>query len=208
MAIITPSTLIAFGRFAFGQHRSDLAEASETTGAVSTRLLGPPRWKLAVASNRQLSDVQLAIWQPMLLKLRGNVNHLALWDVVHPVPLGTMRGTMTVSGTPAAGATTVTITAGGGQAGTTLKANDWLQFGSGLTSQLVNLTADATADGSGIITVTFEPPLRLALSNGSAVTWDHPVANYKMVNSSFLLEYDPGYLTKGSVALDLLEQWG
>lgn len=208
MAIITPSTSIIFGRFAFGQQGSDLSEVSEATGSVSTRLLGPPRWKLAVSSPRKLDDIQLAIWQPMMMMLRNRVNHLALWDCVHPVPMGTMRGTMTVSGTPAAGANTATITAGAGQAGTTLKATDWLQFGSGLGSQLVNLVADATANGSGVITVTFEPPLRVALSNGSAVTWDHPVAYYKMLNNSFMLDYEPGYLTKGSVALDLLEQWG
>jgi hypothetical protein len=118
-----------------------------------------------------------------------------------------MRGTLTVSGTPAAGATSATITGGAGQAGTTLKANDWIQFGTGLTSQLVNITADATANGSGVITVTFEPPLRIALTNGSAVAWDRPVAHYKMVNKEVMFDYDPGYLTKGGVALDLLEQW-
>jgi len=208
MTIITPSTSIICGRFGFGQHRSDMTEASESTGATATRILGPPRWRLAMESPRQLSVVQLGIWQPMLMKLRGNVNHLAMWDVVQFAPLGTMRGTMTISGTPAAGLNTVTITAGGGQAGTTLKATDWLQFGSGLTSQLVNLTADAVADGSGVIVVTFEPPLRIALTNGSAVTWDRPVAHYKLVNPDFMLNYDPGYLTKGSVALDLMEQWG
>jgi hypothetical protein len=207
MAIITPATTIEFGRFGFGQRRSDLAEVSETTGAANIRLLGPPRWKLSVESPRMLSPAQVAIWQPLVLNLRGRVNHLAMWDAGQPAPLGTMRGTLTVSGTPAAGATSVTITGGVGQAGTTLKANDWLQFGTGLTSQLVNVTADATANGSGVITVTFEPPLRIALTNGSAVTWDRPVAHYKVVNDSFQLNYEPGFLVKGSVALDLLEQW-
>jgi hypothetical protein len=207
MAIITPSTAIICARFAFGQRRSDIAEVSEVTGAASIRLGGPPRWKLAMESPQMLNPAQVAIWQPLLMNLRGRVNHLAMWDIGQLAPLGTMRGTMTISGTPAAGATSVTITAGVGQAATTLKANDWLQFGSGLTSQLVNVTADATANGSGVITVTFEPPLRAALTNGSAVTWDRPVAHYKMVNSDFLLEYNPAYLTKGGVALDLLEQW-
>jgi len=159
-------------------------------------------------SPAQLTPAQLSIWQPLMVNLRGHVNHLAMWDYGQPAPVGTMRGTLTVSGTPAAGATTATITGGAGQASTTLKAGDWLQFGTGLTSQLVMITVDATANGSGVMNITFEPPLRIALSNGSAVAWDRPVAHYKMVNSDFLFYYEPGYLTKGRVALDLLEQWG
>ena len=58
-----------------------------------------------------------------------------------------------------------------------------------------------------VITVTFEPPLRIALTNGSAVAWDRPVAHYKVINDSFALNWEPGYLAKGSLALDLLEQW-
>lgn len=207
MAIITPSFSIAFARFAFGQKRFDLTEASESTGAANIRVLGPPRWRVSCESPRQCGPAQIAIWQPLLMNLRGRVNHLALWDHGQSVPLGTMRGTLTVSGTPAAGAVTMSVTGGAGQASTTLKANDWLQIGTGLTSQLINITADATANGSGVIAITFEPPLRTSFSNGTAVTWDHPVAHYKMVNEAPMFEYDPGYLLKGGIALDLLEQW-
>jgi len=207
MAIITPSSTIVFGKFSFGQKRADIDEVSEPSGAVSTRLLGPPRWRLSVMSPPKLSLTQIGIWQPMVMNLRGRVNHLAMWDVGQPAPVGTMRGTMTLNGAVVAGAVTASVSGGGAQASTTLKANDWLQIGTGLTSQLVCITADATANASGIISTTFEPPLRIGYAGGTAVTWDRPVAHYKAMGGSGMIDYDPGYLTKGSIALDLLEQW-
>ena len=66
--------------------------------------------------------------------------------------------------------------------------------------------ADATANGSGVIALTVEPPLRTAFSNGAAVTWDKPIAYYKQAAAPSWA-YKPGR-TMGGFALDLLESWG
>lgn len=51
-----------------------------------------------------------------------------------------------------------------------VKAGDMLGCG----DQLLMVAADATANGSGAITVTITSPLRAAISSGTAVVWDKP----------------------------------
>jgi hypothetical protein len=86
-----------------------------------------------------------------------------------------------------------------------LKAGDWLQIGTGVgTSQLVKVTADAQETNAGTMTLSFEPPLRTAISGAAAVTWDRPVAYYKQTSAPRW-----GYHARRSTgyALDLLESW-
>lgn len=121
-------------------------------------------------------------------------------------------------GTGNVGATTGSCTAWGAQlelGGTatdyeqpTLLTGDWLQIGAGVgTSQLVKAVADATAAIDGTMTVTFEPPLRIAFSGGAAVAWDKPVAYYKQTSAPSW-SYRIGRTRKqGGFALDLLESW-
>jgi hypothetical protein len=193
----------------FGQARYDVTEISDSTGATATRLMGPPRWRGSLQSKRALSLVEAGAWEAMVLQLRGGTNHLAVYDLLRQAPQGTMRGTMTVKTTAAIGDTSVAISAGGGQASTTLKAGDWLQIGApGVgTSQLVKVVADAQADGAGDITVTIEPPLRQAYNATAAVTWDKPLAYYKLTNDAATWSALANGPAIEGFALDLLEQW-
>lgn len=119
----------------------------------------------------------------------------------------------------------------------TLKAGDWLQFGTGLgTSQTVKVTDNAdgsafseavwstgggaqaiwsttggqalwTDDGvpSNAITVTFEPPLRTAFAKDTAVTWDKPVAYYRMQGNPKWQYSTRSYRREGGFAADFVE---
>jgi hypothetical protein len=123
--------------------------------------------------------------------------------------MGTMRGTLTLNAAPSAGAVAISVTGGAGQAGKTLQAGDYLQIGSGLgTSQVVMVMADATANGSGVIALTTEPPLRTAFASGTAVQWDRPAAYFKQQGTAVAWSYEPGreIVTTG-MAVDLLEVW-
>ena len=85
---------------------------------------------------------------------------------------------------------------------------DWLQIGTGIgTSQLIKVAADAAANGSGVITVSIEPPMRLAFSSGTPVTWDKPVAYYKANGNRATYRPEPGSLLYSGHSLDLIEQW-
>lgn len=210
MAIIAMPAALQFGSFSIGQKRFDLSEMSESTGASQDRLLGPPRWRLNIASpSLGLSLANGAEWEALIIKLRGRANHLSAWDIVKPAPRGTMRGTMTLSGSHAQGATALVISAGGGQASTTLLRGDWLQVGSGTAGQLFKVMDDSTANGSGVISATVEPPVRPAagFAGGTAVTWDKALGHYKMIGETPLWGYRAGINSQVGFALDLMEQW-
>jgi hypothetical protein len=205
MAIITlPAGLRMGAGGGMGQQRFDLLSQSDSTGTQQTRLLGPPRWTLQLVQPPALQLAEAGAWAALLLQLRGRVNVLAAWDVARPVPLGTARGSMTTSGTTAAGATVVSIV--GATATGTLLAGDWLQIGDGLGSHYAMVTAPATADGAGAVTVSFEPPVRASIVGGTALAWDKPLAYYRLQADASAWTYGPGLVVSG-MALDLLEVW-
>lgn len=142
--------------------------------------------------------------ESFLESLKGYENHLALYNMTRPVPLGTMRGAMVLAANAAQGATTLQISAAG-EAGKTLLKNDWLGLGSGLTQQVVKIAADATADGMGVITVTTTTPLRNAFTAGAAVTWDRPKALFRQKSLNEGIEYQP--VIGSPWALSLREDW-
>lgn len=208
MSVITMSTALIVGAFSIGQHRFDLSEVSESTGAAQARALGPQRWSMSLAApNNGISQTAAAVWEAMILQLRGNTNHLAAWDIAKPAPLGTCRGAMTLSGAHAQGVTSLSI-AVTGQSGLTLLPGDWLQIGSGTGGQLVKVMTGGTANAS-TITVVVEPPIRPAAgyAGATAVTWDKALGHYKMMTPSPQWNYVPGFNTVAGFALDLLEQW-
>lgn len=206
MSIITLPVGIYFGEFAISQKRFDLKEVSDSTGHTAERLIAPPRWRVRMAPpNGGITYAHAGLWKTMLLKLRGGVNHLAVYDVAQPAPAGTMRGSPILSAQAVAGATSMQIT--NGTAFGTLKAGDWLQLDSGLGSQLVAVTADITLNGSGAGTVSFEPPLRVTYPSSTIVTWDKPVAHYKMLTDAPEWAYVAGAFLMSGFACDFMEQW-
>lgn len=208
MAIIATPVGLAFSRFRIGHRRYDYEEISDVQGDISGRIGGSPRWVLSIASPNRMVEAQAKLWRATMMKLRGRINHLAAYDIVRPAPLGTMRGTLTLSSSAAQGDTSIIVTGGAGQAGTTMAQGDWLQIGAaGLGSQYVMVQDDATANGSGIITLNIEHPLRVAYAAGQPVTWDKPLCYYKAVNETNDWDYDAGSLTVSGFEGDFVEQW-
>lgn len=205
MAILTIPSGLLVRTFNFGQARFDLEFSNGDTGVSQTRLGAPPRWTAAIVGPQWLTAAEAAIWRDLILRLQGRVNQLAVYDYDHQAPAGTMRGTLTLASSVAAGATSISVTGGAGQAGTTLLAGDWIGIGSGSTRQLVNVAANATANGSGVIALTLSQPSRWAQSSGSGVTWDKPTALFRQRSSS------NSWSREGSVrtgfSLDLIESW-
>lgn len=199
MSVISMATTFMFGAWGLEQIGYDMVESSDPTGADALRIFGPPRWKVSLSAPDDQSLTQAADWEVLVMSLRRGVNCLAVWDPVRVAPRGTLRGTNTLNGAAALGATTAAIT---GASGTLLKG-DWLELGvrGPGTSQLVKVMADMTAPG----TVTFEPPLRAGLLTGVAVTWDHPCFYARTVNKSTKWNYKTGNVNVDGFALDLLE---
>lgn len=196
----------------WGQQRYDIATASDGTGNGQDRLGGPPRWRLSIAAPAGLEIDDALLWETLLLQLRGRVNHLSAWDPKRPAPRGTARGTMTLNGAHALGATTLNIiVTGTGQVGNTLLPGDPLQVGTGLgTSQLVRVVVGGTfanTAGNSTVSVTVEAPLRTAFSGGATVTWDKALAYFKTMGEGLVLWTYHNRLIEQGFALDLIERW-
>jgi hypothetical protein len=236
MAIITIPAAVAasVGGQTYGQLRHDMEERSEQSGATAARLWAPPQWTMSITSKRGCTLAEAGAWEAMILKLRGRINHLALYDFLRQAPQGTMRGTprLTVAAPLAAGSSSATLENMIG----TLKAGDWLQFGSGLGSHLVKVSADvdssvtvsasaswttttpsaanwttsgaaaATWNTAGSAVVEFEPPTRTEIAAQTAVTWDKPVGHYKLATERNTWNAAANGPAVEGFALDLVEQ--
>lgn len=190
----------------FGQARFDVLFGSESTGAQQARVLGPPRWTLQILQPPALQAEAAGQWQALLIGLRGKVNHLRVWDFGAPLPMGTLRGTLGFAAPAAKGATSILI--GGAGDGKTILAGDRLQLGTGLgTSQVVMCMAPAVSAGN-TVTVQIEPPLRSAFAGDTVISWNRPVAYFKLTNSASNWTYETAArpLMRGA-SLDLIEVW-
>ena len=197
MAIINVPTGFSVAKQGWDQVRMDI-EFRSMFGAQAVEG-SAPLWSTTITSSLKRPEQ----WQALMMQLRGRTNQVALWNFAKPAPKGTMRGTMTTAAA-AQGATAMTITASG-QASKTLLVGDFLGVGSGLTQQVVMLIADATSNASGVIAVSFEPPLRNALSAGAAVTWDKPKALFRRTESKAGWESEPGVVRP--MTISFLEDW-
>lgn len=201
MSVITYSEIAGVRSSEWGQQRNDISFNS-AFGSQAVEGMGPV-WTVTLEGIPG-REVNSGDWKTLGISLRGKTNQLALWDLARPVPLGTMRGTMTLNANASQGATTLSIVASG-QAGKTLLKGDWLGIGTGLTQQVVMIQQNATADGSGIISVQVESFLRNAFSAGEAVTWNRPKALFRRVDSKF--SWKTAASTTDGFMLDLREDW-
>lgn len=202
MAIILLPTDFAFKVADYGWMDFAYSEVSDSNGDSADRLGGPPRWTAQLQSLDEMTPAEAGRWSSLILKLRGGVNHLAVYDPVRRFPEGTMRGAPVLAANVPAGATSAPITATG-----TLRAGDLLQFGSGVgTSQLISLVDDV-AEVAGTITAVFEAPTRYAFAAGTPVTWDHPRWYGKNRGGPSSWNYPAGFRGVGGYRLDLVESW-
>jgi len=206
MAIIAMPTSLLVGTLTQRIHRFDEHEMSGETGDSADRLLGVPRWGMSIGSPNKINAAAMDDWRDLLVRLRGRVNFLSAWDVKRAAPRGTCRGTMTLSGTHAKGATSLTI-AVTGQNGLTLVSGDWLQLGSGLTGQLVMVVGGTYTANTSQIVVTVEHPLRWQFSGGAAVTWDKALGHYKLLTESIQFCTVEGGMLESGAGGDFMEQW-
>ena len=198
MALITAPAILA--QLSSGQltlSTNQRVSAAPFGGSEQAVDLLNDRWlcSLNLPPNSQANAAQL---EAFLAALRGQTNTVALSHPLRKAPRGTMRGTLTLSAAAAQGAASISITGGAGQAGTTLLAGDLV----GVGGLLLMVAADATANGSGVITVSLANRLRTAQSSAAAVTWSAPTVPMRLLQSSGV-QYQPGYA--GAISLDFAE---
>lgn len=187
-----------FTEFSFGQEPNDFGHTSPHSKQTQTVEMPGTRWAISMRL-AGLTVAETAILSAWFAKLRGRANRFTCHDLMRPTPRGTMRGTLTTSGSIAAGAITCNVSGGDPQASTTLLDGDKLNIG----GELKILIGDATANASGLIALTVEPPFRAAIGSGAGVVWDKPTATFMRVEPGWRSVYTPPRF--GEFALDGIE---
>lgn len=201
MSVITFPNNVWVTRMRWEQMRMDLSHTSPQTGVSQSVVYGLPRWKVSLEIDRMNEDDTGTI-KALLMKLRGQINQLALWDVGRPRPLGTISGSLQFGSAGSLGDTSIAIT--GGTNGQTFKAGDWIGVGSDQTRQLVMVTDDATVI-SGTVTVNIEPPLRGNHALAAPIVIEKPTALFRIANTAQGWDYEGQFVT--GFTLDLIEDW-
>jgi len=168
------------------------------------------RIRVSTASSRFSATIQyppmtLANWKPLqavATRLQGPLNSI---DVVLPSVSENSSGvtgtTATVNGAASQGASTVTL-ATNKNSSTILKAGDVVRFAS--HTKVYMLTADATTDGAGAVTIAITPNLFEDVADTSSVTVDD--VPFRMTLERDIQEFK--YATDGTVSyeIDVVEE--
>jgi hypothetical protein len=158
---------------------------SPYTGHSQTLGMPGARWSV-VLQWEWLKASEAGTYEAFLAKLKGGEHYFTTYNWFRSVPTGTMRGTLTVATSNiAAGATSGAITGGSGQAGTSLNFGDYIS----INGELKIVTGPNVADGSGVISITFDPPMRATATVGASVVWDRPTATFRQNENATRWQY-------------------
>lgn len=170
---------------------------SPLSNAVQTVELPGARWRVSFTL-RNLDEADTAALQAFLAQLRGRAGRFTLHNFARAEPRGTARGTPLVKG---AGQTGTSLLIDGMTVGATLLAGDFFA----VNGELKMAVANATANGSGEMTVTFEPPLRASPADNAAVTLSSPTATFMLNSDDTAVSIRAG--KRSDITIEAMEAW-
>ena len=148
---------------------------SPLSGSMQTVELPGARWAWS-ASWANLQPSESAAMEAFLVKLRGQANRFTVPYWPRMTPRGTLSGTTLVFG---AGQTGAALSIDGAGVGTTLLAGDVI----GVNGELHMVATDATANGSGQMSLTLCFPLRASPADNAPVTYVSPTATFVLTRA-------------------------
>ncbi len=167
-----PSTIIPDRtRFIY---RSGVALFQARNAAVQKAQQMPDHWRVTLEVNQRMSAERAAI-QAFLLKLSTGDHNFTLKDHSY-LRRGTGAGTPLVNGANQTGNSIVTDGWTASAAGVLLEG-DMIQ----VRNQLVMVTADVSANGSGQATISVTPAVRIAPADNSAIVTATPTGIFKLL---------------------------
>lgn len=173
---------------------------SPLTRSVQTMALPGARWACA-ATWENLSRDDAAVMRAFLASLRGRAGRFYLWHLGRPTSRGNAAGVPVVYG---GGQTGASINTHGWSAGASLRAGDMIGIGTELRMQIT----DATADGAGLMTLTFDEPVRASPANNAPVITSYATCAMRLSGDDFDSSFAPA--RAGPVetfSLDCVETW-
>lgn len=163
--------------------------------ALSTSVFTYQAQRVQHDGDRWAADVTLPVmtqadaadWHAFITSLRGRYGTFLLGQSAHGTPRGTPGGTPVVNGASQTGYTLVTD--GWTVSTTVLKKGDFIQ----IENRLYMITADATTNGSGQVTLDIWPSLRDGgPADNATITYTNAKGTFRLVgNIQAVVDVDP-----------------
>lgn len=141
-----------------------------TSGRVQTRQIDGQKFTLTL-SYPPMTRQNFAPIKAFIMKQRARLNTFTIIAPVISNAQGVATGTISVDGAISAGATTCTIDGMTLSTNGILKAGDYFRFTG--QDKVYMAVEDLDADGTGSGTLTFEPPLRTAVTDNTELVYDN-----------------------------------
>jgi len=141
-----------------------------TSGRVQTRQIDGQKFTLTL-SYPPMTRQNFAPIKAFIMKQRSRLNTFTIIPPVVSNAQGVASGTISVDGSVSAGATTCTIDGMTVSTNGILKAGDYFRFSG--ADKVYMAVEDLDADGTGSGTLTFEPPLRTAVTDDTELVYDN-----------------------------------
>lgn len=171
-------TTVGFSSVEFGLENNNQVFQSPLSNSIQVSELTGARWYATFNLPPMKKDNALE-YIGFLQRLQGRVHSFSAYDPNHRLPSGTIAGsTLLVNGASQTG--TSLILDGGANSTLVLKAGDFFS----VNNELKMVTANATTDSSGDVTVNFVPSLRTSPSNDASITTTNPVCTMKLTGDS------------------------
>ena len=143
--------------------------------------------------NRAIAE----IYNSFLVALRGSYGTFLIGDPAARSPQGSIAGTPVVDGAGQSGHT-LALRGFTSSATDVLKAGDYIQIGTGLSSRLYKVLVDVDADSSGDAVVDIWPRLRTSPADGTSIITTNTVGLFRMSSNTTPIEIRYPALYSGS----------
>jgi len=175
-------------RIEWGLQSNVQVSTSPLNGAVQTVELPGARWRCTMYYENLLAE-DAAKLRSFLVQLRGQSGRFLCPCWAGLSPRGVGGGSPLVSGAAQTG-TSLTVNGAGANKTAWLKDGDFISFGT--IPELHMVKADANTNGSGVATLSIEPPIRVSPNNGAQITIVRPVAHMMLTESDIAWTSVPG----------------
>lgn len=170
--------------------------ASEWTGRRQTIASGRGWWECQIVLPPIVGTTNVNAWRSFVAKARGRANDFQI--PVDPTAQSASASTPLVNGASQTGRTLATD--GWPVSTTVLVAGQFVT----INNQLLQLTENVTSNGSGVATLTFEPPIRVSPADNAAIEYNNPYCLMYFVEEP-TLSVENGYVY--SLSLNLRESF-
>jgi hypothetical protein len=171
---LTPPATPGFRRFAERLALAQAVSVSPYTLSQQAASYGGARWEFDLELPPMPRSLAAA-WLAFLDDLEGVFGTFELTPPTEGTPRGTPAGTPLVKGASQTGRELLTDGWTPSASGV-LKKGDWVQIG----TQLLRVSADVSADGSGEATVRFMPRLRSSPADNAPLVTSNPKGRFRL----------------------------